>query len=270
MNKKYSKEELYHSLPDYISGKITDPGLISLIKNEIEVNPEFREEYNDFSDAFNFLDSAQFESPSDNYFNNLPVKINELINQEKQPESFFEKLFIFRKLFIPAGIAIITAFILISIYNNDQKDFTGNTEKTISQSLDTNISVNKEKQFVADTVVRNSHNSDSEELRKTEPVILKREFVKLPVTIRKNFSTIIVDSPSVLVKNDYVIRESHLNLGLIANNIQNIANSENDADQEEDILFVKDIDEDNIDEDILKLTPEEEKEILENLYKSQI
>ena len=66
--------------------------------------------------------------------------------------------------------------------------------------------------------------------------------------------------------NDYqLLKVNKIDLGLLAYNIDGLDNQENELDPEEDILFFKDSDEDESDEEILELTPEEEKEILEHL-----
>ncbi|HMS35217.1 MAG TPA: hypothetical protein PKC91_14130 [Ignavibacteria bacterium] len=275
MNKQFSKEELYHSLPDFISGKLSDPGLENLIRNEIEINPEFRDEYADLCDTFNFLESASLESPSEVYFNNLSVKINNSIDQEKHHVSFLDKMAGFRKIFIPSGLAIIAAFIILfSFLNSDKNLIPENKEEIISKSEVTNNNNNNidnsEKEIsAADTSLGNNINSQSGKSN-NQSVTLSKNVVRSNTSFRKIHSPITGSESTSIQDKESILKESHLNLGLIAINIQNIENSDI-SEQEEDNLFIKETDEFNLDDDdIMKLTPEEEKEILENLYNSKI
>ena len=283
MNKQFSKEELYHSLPDFISGKLSDPGLERLIRNEIEINPEFKDEYVDLCDTFNFLESARLESPSEIYFNNLSVKINNLIDQEKQPASFLEKLAGIRKILIPSGLAVIAAFIILFSFLNSDKDMNrGSKEEIRSETeisnnnnnninnINNNNDINTEKEITAkDTSVGNNYNSESGKNKKDE-VTLSKNVVRSNSSVRKIQSPNTGSESTFIQEKESILKESHLNLGLIAINIQNIENSDI-SEQEEDNLFIKETDEDNLyEDDIMKLTPEEEKEILENLYNSKI
>ncbi len=275
MNKQFSKEELYHSLPDFISGKLSDPGLERLIWNEIEINPEFKDEYVDLCDTFNFLESARLESPSEIYFNNLSVKINNLIDQEKQPLSFLEKLAGIRKILIPSGLAVIAAFIILFSFLNSDKDMIRGSKEEISSKSEisntiNNNNINTEKEITAkDTAVGNNNNSESDKNKKEE-VTLSKNVVRSSSYVRKIQSQNTGSVSTFIQEKESILKESHLNLGLIAINIQNIENSDI-SEQEEDNLFIKETDEDNLyDDDMMKLTPEEEKEILENLYNSKI
>lgn len=275
MNKQFSKEELYHSLPDFISGKLSDPGLERLIRNEIEINPEFKDEYVDLCDTFNFLESARLESPSEIYFNNLSVKINNLIDQEKQPLSFLEKLAGIRKILIPSGLAVIAAFIILFSFLNSDKDMIRGSKEEISSKSEisnniNNNNINTEKEITAkDTAVGNNNNSESDKNKKEE-VTLSKNVVRSSSYVRKIQSQNTGSVSTFIQEKESILKESHLNLGLIAINIQNIENSDI-SEQEEDNLFIKETDEDNLyDDDMMKLTPEEEKEILENLYNSKI
>lgn len=278
MNKQFSKEELYHSLPDFISGKLSDPGLERLIRNEIEINPEFKDEYVDLCDTFNFLESARLESPSEIYFNNLSVKINNLIDQEKQPASFLEKLAGIRKILIPSGLAVIAAFIILFSFLNSDKDMNRGSKEEIRSETEisnnynnnNNNDINTEKEITAkDTSDGNNYNSESGKNKKDE-VTLSKNVVRSNSSVRKIQSPNTGSESTFIQDNESILKESHLNLGLIAINIQNIENSDI-SEQEEDNLFIKETDEDNLyEDDIMKLTPEEEKEILENLYNSKI
>lgn len=272
MKYKFSKEELYHSLPDYISGNISDTVLLENIRNEIENNPEFREEYTDLIETFNFLGSAQFESPSDSYFSNLPVKINSLLNQEPQKRRFITGLTDLKKLLIPSGIAVIAAAILYIIF------YSGNNEVNYISDK-SGIQITDSEKVKAESDIIKNENTDNktvisgiENLQTNKQDEIKSDHEKFMNLYYKNRSAFSGQHKISFGENKSKIKNSKFDLDIIAYNIQHISNSELESDQEEDNLFIKESDDDNIinEDEMLKLTPEEENEILENLYKSQI
>lgn len=263
MNKHYDKEFLYHSLPDYILSKISDQELISDIKFEIENNPEFKNEYDEMLGAFKFLDSARLDSPDEIYFNNLSVKINDRIYKEKIPVNFLERLGLLWKLLIPASLVIIAAFTIFNLFINNKEELTQNENKTIYNSND-NIE-NKDKENKIDTIAQNKLLTDLENLRKDKSNNTLPESFNYKNSVKRKHNTDYEKNQTAVANDLLLIGENKVDLGLLAYNINSLDNQESELDAVEDILFFKNSDEDDSDEELLDLTPEEEKEILEHL-----
>jgi hypothetical protein len=263
MNKHYDKEFLYHSLPDFILSKISDQDLISEIKSEIENNPEFKNEYDEMLGAFKFLDSSELDAPDESYFNNLSVKINDRIYKEKIPVNFLERLGLLWKLLIPASLVIIAAFTIFNLFINNKEELTQNENKTIYNSND-NIE-NKDKENKIDTIAQNKLLTDLENLRKDKSNNTLPESFNYKNSVKRKHNTDYEKNQTAVANDLLLIGENKVDLGLLAYNINSLDNQESELDAVEDILFFKNSDEDDSDEELLDLTPEEEKEILEHL-----
>jgi len=263
MNKHYDKEFLYHSLPDFILSKISDQDLISEIKSEIENNPEFKNEYDEMLGAFKFLDSAELDAPDESYFNNLSVKINDRIYKEKIPVNFLERLGLLWKLLIPASLVIIAAFTIFNLFIKDKEELTQNENNTNYNSNE-NIE-NKGKENKIDTIDQNKLLTDLENLSKDKSNNTLPESFNYKNSVKRKHNTDYEKNQSVVANDLLLIRENKVDLGLLAYNIDGLDNQESEFDAVEDILFFKNSDEDDSDEELLDLTPEEEKEILEHL-----
>jgi len=263
MNKHYDKEFLYHSLPDFILSKISDQDLISEIKSEIENNPEFKNEYDEMLGAFKFLDSAELDAPDESYFNNLSVKINDRIYKEKIPVNFLERLGLLWKLLIPASLVIIAAFTIFNLFIKDKEELTQNENKTIYNSNENIESKGKENKI--DTIDQNKLLTDLENLSKDKSNNTLHESFNYKNSVKRKHNTDYEKNQSAVANDLLLIRENKVDLGLLAYNIDGLDNQESEFDAVEDILFFKNSDEDDSDEELLDLTPEEEKEILEHL-----
>lgn len=251
MNTRYSKEELTHSLPDYITRSINDKDLVFEIELELELNPEFRNEHNELIKTFAFLESSELESPPETYFNNLPVKINARINEINHEENFWGKLSLFWKILIPALPVIIISFLLINSFEKENTVVSDiNTEKT--------------KIEVAQKESNNSNSST--DATKTE--INSGQITEKPIQqiqdkeIKKRFKK--------YTEKRTITNSETVNTNLLAENSDNV---DENASEEivEDILYTSD-EEDGDDEseevdeviesDFLELSPEQQKEIL--------
>ncbi|MBK8554090.1 MAG: hypothetical protein IPL53_24795 [Ignavibacteria bacterium] len=134
MNTKYTKEDIIHSLPDYVSDNIEDSELIKEIENVINTDNEVKNEFIEISNTMNFLNSADLEHPGENYFNNLSVKINERIHENLNPGSILDRLSLLWKILIPAFSVLLISFLFLSNRNSDNTEFTktDETKKQIS------------------------------------------------------------------------------------------------------------------------------------------
>jgi len=262
MSKQYDKEFLYHSLPDYILSKISDKDLISEIKMEIENNPEFKNEYDEMLGAFKFLESARLDSPDEIYFNNLSVKINVRIFKEKITFNFFDWLGLKWKTLIPVSLAIIAAFVIFKLFIIE-KEGSSQRESTTFYNSNENIE-NKVKEYKFDSIAQKNPISDPEILTKNKSDISINESVNFKNSSKRKYNSDNDMSLTAEVTDIKLLKTNKIDLGLLAYNIDAVDNQENELDPEEDVLFFKDS-EDESDEEILELTPEEEKEILEHL-----
>lgn len=264
MKANLNKEDLVHSLPDYISGRIDDQNLLREIESEIINNPEFKIELDELKSTMNFLNSAELESPDEIYFNNLPVKINERLLQEG---SYWHKLGAFWKILIPAISVLIIAVILYNVSTNEPV-IVATTEN------ENNITVTAEnKDAVAKNEIQTKQNNltqvdqnakDKNELGAEN----KKVYISKNLNRKKN---------PALTQKDIKQNEPYAYIppgiekasaNMIANNYET-AEIEN-PDIQEDVLYSEDSDDYNIEEEFQELTPEQQKEILEDLNNTQI
>ncbi|HMQ68810.1 MAG TPA: hypothetical protein PKA90_09575 [Ignavibacteria bacterium] len=113
-NHKYISEDLLHSLPDYISKNITDTELINAIESAISTDPDFKTEYLNLSETLNMIGSYKIESPSEAYFNNLSVRINQSIHKETRTVPFLERFGVSLKFALSALVVLF--FITTAVY----------------------------------------------------------------------------------------------------------------------------------------------------------
>ena len=262
MNKQYDKEFLYHNLPDYILSKISDQDLISEIKSEIEINPEFKNEYDEMLGAFKFLDSARLDSPDEIYFNNLSVKINDRIFKEKIPFNIFDWPVMKWKTLIPLSLFIIAAFLIFNLFIRENEQSSQNESAVLYKSNEN--TENKGKEYKIDSISQ-GNKSDPEIFKKNKSNISNNESVTFKSSSKRKYNSYNDLNRASEVNDNQLLKVNKIDLGLLAYNIDGLENQENELYPEEDILFFKDSDEDESDEEILELTPEEEKEILEHL-----
>ncbi|MEO8446166.1 MAG: hypothetical protein ABI528_01655 [bacterium] len=263
MKTKYNMEDLVHSLPDYISDKISDDTLIKEIESEIENNSEFKCEYDDLKKTFSFLKTAELESPNENYFNNLSVKINQRIDNENVAGSFWQRLSPVWKILLPAIPIIIAALLLFNIFRNETTEtrITGNEIKTTPP-------VEKKVEAV----------SPKEELRDNSLAENETQVKESPVNIGKSYKE--KYTKSLLANKDLTterspeigLRGSGVDLMSIAKNVnQNVlADNIESTDNDDEMLYPSESDEETLEQDFYDLTPQQQKEILDDLKNTQI
>lgn len=292
MNTKYNNEELLHSLPDYISDNLIDPGLKEAIELKINSDPDFKMEFSGLKETLNLLQTESFELPSDTYFNNLSVRINEAIGKDTPALTFFERIGISLKIALPA-LAVFLIITTLIIYNtsfnensdkgkiSDTKtDLTGNTEsgKNISSDKNSDLSaaendlteqnvselkesktiyknLNPVRHFKNGSLSQNTEGFDKFSIKEETGLLKNKEKITDSLKTNSNENLLLSDN-----SNDKVN---------ISDNKKQNDNSENtESEQEDEILISGDTDDDFLEEDIFELTPEEQKEIVEYLKKS--
>ncbi len=270
MKTKFSKEDLVYSLPDYISDKSMDKELSDLIRNEIENNAEFKNEFDELRSSMNFLKTAKLESPGDSYFNNLSVRINDRVNAVTN-ENIWNRISIFWKILVPALTIILIAVFYYTNFKSNYKP-----ENQVVQQEQKNNPQLSEKQNQNNDGNKNllsQQNSDEQLSTKKSSVKESNENVSYIKKYKKSINT-----PGPLKANQIIqpdqptqpVIQENMNSDLIADNVDKSEGAVNDAD--EDLLITKDNPEEdnNLDDEIKDLTPEQQKEILETLSKSQI
>lgn len=265
MKTKYNKEDLAHSLPDYISNKIDDKDLIKEIESEIINNSEFKNEFDELKTTLSFLSTTTWESPQESYFNNLPVRINERITKESSLESFWEKLSILWKILIPAIPVIILSIILFNNFTNKASDITQTeTEKSKIESAE-----NEKKNRVSDNKTELTQNEPVDKVQIEKPQAN-------PIHKNRNILSFKNNSNSIQTMNKLNNAEQPKELTDIKNSITNLladniepAESVN-SDTDEDILYTGDKEDYNLEEEFLNLTPQQQQEILKDLNNKQI
>ncbi len=290
MKTKYSLEELKYNLPDYISNKIADKELIGAIEKELEINSELREDLEELKSTFGFLKTSKFQNPPNNYFANLPVKINERIQPTEANGSFLDRLSLVWKILLPAIPVII--IIAILLFNSSKKE----TNKIQISNIDTNkneLSQKKPEPVENKDVVNENDGSDTKEKTPLKEIVKKDD--NIHKTFSKNQKNNIKDDPNkveeqtnvkdqnnadqnnegqnIIKENETVeIPEIKEQLGeLLADNIEIIDDS--NSDERIDVMYSGEDDEsevESLDDEFLNLTPEQQKEIIDNLIKTQI
>ncbi len=265
MKAKYNQEYLLHSLPDYINNKIDDNELISEIERELQINPDFKNEYTEISNTLSFLESAELESPNENYFNNLSVNINKRLNPEEITESIGYRFGLIGKLLLTFIPIILIAFFIyksagvnspeISISQNKLENSVP-VEKDQPEKItgENNLNKAEEPKVVKDELTNKHKTQKIHEKKRTNEV--------LNLYIEKNSEDIILTPEVVESAED---EEDEMLTNFMADNSPDSP----DTEPEEEILFPRD-DGDNYEEELLDFTPDEQKEILENLNNSQI
>ncbi len=266
-NSKYNKEDLIHSLPDYIKRNIDDKNLIDAIEKELESDPGFRLEMNEIQNTLGFLNSAELESPPESYFNNLPVKINDKINESFNPEKSASGLWaragMFWKILLPSIPVVIVAIILLSRYNNDQ---------SVQLSPDKN-----ENNAVIQNENITEHNEN--ELSDIEPEFKSDENIteEQPADIDKstNRKKIISTDRNKISSDKTVLSGTNgdstgILSGTILSELSDDTGDLFTGEQGEDILFSVESDDEIMEDEFFDLTPEQQEEVLKSLKESNI
>ncbi len=103
---------LLFELPDFVEGKITDDILRGKIISLIDEDIDFRIEYELLKNSLSSIRKTEIESPGNEYFSNLTLKINKKIDENKNTISIFEK---YRALIINWKFATVFSVLLITV-----------------------------------------------------------------------------------------------------------------------------------------------------------
>ncbi|MDQ3022355.1 MAG: hypothetical protein M3R36_17580 [Bacteroidota bacterium] len=270
MKTKFSTEDLIHSLPDYITNNISDINLKTEIENELENNPDFQREYSELKNTFGFLSLNDFQSPSEIYFNNLSVKINNKINSPNIFGNFWQRLSLIWKILIPAITVIVIAVVffsnlqkekIISHVPENEKNKTGVTEEKISNENKKEVANEKTELKTDESKPSTNENSD---------VMLKR-IGKKKRTIQSSEKNFVKNSDKIVSeeKINSTVEEDIISNALLSDNIEIL--EEEVTENDEDILYSGDnVEEESLEEEFINLPPDQQQEIIDNLNNTQI
>ena len=300
IKKNFSKEELKHSLPDYINNNISDAELYENISKELEVNSVLKNEFDEMKETFGFLDNNEFSTPPDNYFTNLSVRINEKIQANENELNWWERLGLIWKILIPAvPAAAVIIFILFNFYNNEsQKTEIANEIPGINPKVETELkkeSLDKESLEKEPTEKETSNDinnntpeklklfDNSNKLNGTNADFKNKQFQSLEVNTDINNSDQTIESKenAMDLKDDMndnsgfpdnsEIFSNDLFAGIPDTEYENEADFDSDiyndnGNEVTDILYQADLTDDkSIEEEFSDLSYEEQNEILNNL-----
>ncbi len=241
-DKNNIRENLLQELPDYISGELSDNKIRAEIDELIKNDPSFANEYRLMKSALSFVGNAEHSSPDEVYFANLQSKI---LNRTSAKESvtFYSKLISYWKYLVPAVTVCIVILVYTSNMNNN------------SDNISTNLKTEKKTQtnIIPETLQK-------KEVTAENNVTDKEELTNLYYS---------PDDEEVFTDAAPLNRSKNLieNSGPAKNNSDNILKE--DIKQIQIDLFNSD-DEDTYEDDYRSLSPEQQKQILDELKKSTI
>lgn len=279
MENKIMNDELSENLPDYILNKLEDKNLIEKIENRLSSDSSFKTEYEEIRNTMSFLNSAEFTPPPDNYFSNLSVNINRRIEvKNKKFEFFTDPLFIFRKLIPVLGLIILAAYFIFSYVKNDtDKNETSVNEKissdTFSKTQETIENKIKPPEEISEIITPDktseSKNKSPYFSGKNKKINTSRSINNSDFTIMneetKSESETNYPSDTELTNKSALIADSHL--------FYDDFDSEEAIEESEDtdmIYQTSTDDSEDLEEELLLLSPEEKYELINNLKKSQL
>ena len=272
-------DELSENLPDYILNKLEDKSLIEKIENRLSSDSSFKTEFEEIRNTMSFLNSAEFTPPPDNYFSNLSVNINRRIEvKNKKFEFFTDPLFIFRKLIPVLGLIILAAYFIFSYVKNDtDKNETSVNEKissdTFSKTQETIENKIKPPEEISEIITPDktseSKNKSPYFSGKNKKINTSRSINNSDFTIMneetKSESETNYPSDTELTNKSALIADSHL--------FYDDFDSDEAIEESEDtdmIYQTSTDDSEDLEEELLLLSPEEKYELINNLKKSQL
>lgn len=280
MENKTLYDELSENLPDYILNKLEDKDLIEKIENRLNSDSSFKTEFEEIRNTMSFLNNAEFTPPPDNYFSNLSVNINRRIEVKNKKFSFFtDPQFIFRKLIPVLGLLILTVYFIFSIVKNDtdKNVISGNekispdtftrTQETIENKIKPSEELSK---IIAPDKTSESKNRSAHNSGKNKKINSSRNTNNSDFTVMngetKSESETNYPADTEITNKSTLIADSHL--------FYDDFDSEEEAVEESedtDMIYQSSTDEnEDLEEELLLLSPEEKFELINNLKKSQL
>ncbi|MGB3018926.1 MAG: hypothetical protein WBC65_14045 [Ignavibacteria bacterium] len=251
MKNKYTDEDLLMALPDYVRGADVGNELEALLREKIETDASFKEEYEAMFKTFNFLSKAEFSEPPDHYFTNLQIRINDRIPSTNK-ESWWERLSIGWKVLIPA-IPVIIALMIFFFNKDDRQEKiialdTGKKMESVNPQSETAVQQN-----TPDTIFEKI--SDAIDTSDEAKTYTSSQF---NVETKKHFS-----------QENNIDTEQLVSTTLLESSLaDNIEDNGNESIDETGLLLGTEETEQPVEDEFLELSPEDQSEILEILKNS--
>jgi hypothetical protein len=211
METNKNNEDLLYSLPDYITGKLNDEGIIHSIEEEIGRNADFREEYELMKETYSSIKDLEFSEPPAHYFTNMVPRINQRIDSI----SSFSFAHMFRmanffKYALP-GVSVIVLILIITFTNKNNKNenMLVQTDNTISEIMKTESDSIHTSQELADNLATDENNSDDIN-NEDNPIQLTKDKIRnvstqTEVTVNSaNIEEMFTESDDAESEDDYV------------------------------------------------------------------
>ncbi|MBK8984336.1 MAG: hypothetical protein IPM38_18955 [Ignavibacteria bacterium] len=296
ISKDYSREELLQSIPDFINGKISDSGLSNAVSKLIESDNDFKNEFDEINKTLTFFVKTEFPEPPDNYFNNLPVIINEKINPNKPLTEnpglvqYFSKAW---KIILPAFAVILIAAFFIFRQENTDPVLTKSIDKSppVQESNNSNNSVSENQIDKKETLIpgpdksisdpENSEkapNAKTELTQKTKNTNFRKQEVISP---DKRSNNLISDKPTLEIKKETEDNSFIENKNTDINNtdfadifdideFNEIEDTGEIGIEESELLNSSESDDVNLQNEFRELSPADQQEILNVLKETKI
>ena len=211
MNTHHKNEDLLYSLPDYITGKLVDEDLKFRIENEINLNTDFKQEYEMMKETYSSIKDLQFSEPPAHYFNNLVPRLNQRI--ESVSKFSFSHLFRLANLFkyaLPA-VSVIVLIVIFTFPNksNKNENMFKQTDNTITEIMKANTdTLQTDNETVENTSAE--ENIVVENIQENETTPIKKEKNRTEKTIKVtnlnnvNIEDMIAETETIEKYDDYV------------------------------------------------------------------
>ena len=247
MNNNNNNNNLYINLPDYINNSLKDKNIIEQIKFEIDHNPDFKNDYEQMKFSLDLMSNTELDAPPDNYFNNLIPEINLRIEQSKKKHSFiwFSKIVPYWKYAVPVSLIVLFLLMYDIEFRDNKVNIAPITE--ISNTL---------QELNQDTKIDEDNSPDSLDAALTQ-IISDEEVTTIytpPHTIYYS------DEQNTIDAN--IDKEPEIKKGMEEDNPEIF-----DSNGEDDMLNSAGFDL-LLDNELNKMTPEQQKKILTELKKS--
>ncbi len=275
MNTSDKMEGLILNLPDYISNNISDINLKSQIETELKINPVFKNEHDELVKTFSFLNSSELESPSENYFNNLPVKINERISAGENSgkstiASYLDRLSTLWKILIPAIPVIIIAVVLMNRPDTNESNISKeNVQTEITKDMTAEENKNSTENKTEELKTESNNNNSNSEVQLPGSGITQTHSPDIRLKKNKTNPGNIKGKINLnQTENQFASSTQESLNNLISENTE--ATEEETAESDEDVFYTGDNTEEDLEDEFFDMPQDQQQEIINNLKKTQI
>lgn len=222
---------LIYELPDFIEGKISDEIIRNKIISLIKEDENFRMEYESLKNSIGSIRSTKINSPGNEYFANLTLKINKRIDEKIYPAGVLEKL---KGLFINWKFATVFSVLLITVI-------------FYKSGLIKNEGGNYLNEKISEFTV---HNNPNISVDSTKNIVDEEDYEFVDFDDENNSSSIKIKNKTLKDKNKINKKDNNPDFSL---------------DEFGDTQLYCNADDISIEDEFVKMTPKQQKEFLKNL-----